>query len=173
MVTEWWTAERIRLNGREHTTKSNAKMMKIIHNLLFSIYFWANSLHTMHTRRPHTHQRTRDTLSASYILSTPQRFSLLSSGLPAKSDETRTVMLVRHIERTHQSTTDQQKKKKEKTSSRSRSQMKLSFHIYLFFVASFFLRRISSGIVLFFALHCLRRVDGTHAENADVDLITL
>lgn len=36
--------------------------MKIIHNLLFSIYFWANSLHTMHSTYTHdSHSRLTHT----------------------------------------------------------------------------------------------------------------
>lgn len=168
--------------------------MKIIHNLLFSIYFWANSLHTQCTHRhtdTHTHAHTPvkrtarservrgrvgDTLRSFvhvHILRTPKRFSLLSSGLAAKSAEMRTVMLVHH--RTHRridnnSSSDGNKK----TTRAAAAPAKWNFHstFILFFelrdanVAFLFLFFLVQVRVfaLFFVSHCLRRELTGHAE---------
>lgn len=127
--------------------------MKIIHNLLFSIYFWANSLHTMHSAHSHTHIHSqlppinveiRITFTVR-IRWTPKRFSLLSSGLPAKSDETRTVMLVHH--RTHRQIDNKKRSEKMKKAAAAVA-AKWNFH----FTFIYFSMRV------FFSAGCVCRV---------------
>lgn len=119
--------------------------MKIIHNLLFSIYFWANSLHTMHSHTVTVHRP----ISATEIRSLLRTFCRLPKGFhcchPAYQQKAmrREQSCSFAIERTDESTTGQRKKKT------AAAEAKWNFH---FTFISFSLHWISSGVVFRLAL---------------------
>lgn len=140
------------VNERD-TTKSNAKMMKIIHNLLFSIYFWANSLHTMHT--VHTHSQ-RPPINAEIRTRSQSVFGGLPKGFhcchPAYQQKAmrREQSCSFTIERTDKSTWKKREKRREKMKKAAAVAAKWNFHFtFIYFSMRMFFRWVCVRRVLF------------------------